>query len=166
MRIIWNEQENWFQAEIALTSEHWRDDVDAAKAAHFTTTGPPQWLWHTNKISVLESLRKSQPKSGLTITEQALENYVRLKQQSDLKKNLKKDFEKAKKLAAQDIDSNWKDFIDPDTGIVFKQVSIPETKFVWKYTPPKPPEIYCFMCGDPLYYYEAPDVCLFCEFDK
>jgi hypothetical protein len=163
MRILWNEQENWFQAELGL-NEFWKDDMELVRSVGFKTTGPPQWIWHTSKASILNKLRDRKPKSGLTITETALQKYNRLNEHEQTKLAVKKQFEQAKKIAAQEIDSsNWKDFIDEETGIVCKQVAPAAGEFKWKYTPPKPPQIYCFMCGDPLYYYELPDVCIYCE---
>jgi hypothetical protein len=166
MRILWNEQENWFQAELGL-NEFWKDDMDLVRSVGFKTTGPPQWIWHTTKASHLNKLRDKKPKSGLTITETALEKYKLLNDQEQKKIELKKRFEKAKKLVADEITAtNWKDYIDAETGIVCKQVEQIDTKFVPKYVIQPAPEVYCFVCGSPLYYYEAPDVCLYCEFEN
>lgn len=163
MRILWNEQENWFQAELSL-NEHWRDDMESVRSVGFKTTGAPSWIWHTSKAPILNKLRDLKPKSGLTITETALEKYKLLNEQETVKVEMKKRFDKAKKLVAQEINSsNWKDYIDEETGIVCKQVSPPPEPFTWKYTPPPAPEVYCFMCGSPLYFFEYPDLCLSCS---
>ena len=160
MRIVWDVAENQFLAEISLTTEHWQADVESVKAAGFRTSGPPQWTWFTQKIAPLDYLKKNSPKSGLTITELALQKYQFLKQQSDQKKQLKKQFTKA---AEELRPSNWKEYIDPETGIVCKEIPPADEPFVWKYTPPAPPEVYCFICGDVLYSYEYPDTCLWCS---
>lgn len=166
MRISWNEQENWFQAELGL-NEHWRDDMELVRSAGFKTTGSPDWIWHTSKASVLNKLREHPPKTGLTITELALQKYKTLNEQETAKADMKKSFERAKKLAAREENArNWKDYIDPETGIVCKEIARLENKFVWKYNPPPAPEAYCFVCGDPIYFYESPDLCLWCEKNK
>jgi hypothetical protein len=159
MRIVWNPDEAWFQAELGL-NEFWQDDMALVRSLGFKTTGPPSWIWHTSKIALLDKLRSQQPKSGLSITELALQKYQFLKQQSDQKKQLKKQFNKA---AEELCVSNWKEYIDPETGIVCKEVPPADEPFVWKYIPPAPPEVYCFVCGDPIFNYEYPDTCLWCS---
>ena len=164
MRIKWNPEMSEFQAEISLTNDGWRDDVDILKQSGFHTSGPPQWAWLTTKVSVLNKLRDLKPKSGLAITELALEKYKFLTDQQTQKAQLKKQFEQAKKQAAEEIDSaKWRDYIDEETGIVCKQVEPLDTKFVWKYTPPPAPEVWCFICGDALYFMDYPDLCLWCS---
>jgi hypothetical protein len=159
MRIVWNDQESWFQAELGL-NEFWRDDMELVRSLGFKTTGPPTWQWHTSKISLLDKLRSQQPKSGLSITELALQKYQFLKQQSDQKKQLKKQFTKA---AEELRPSNWKEYIDPETGIVCKEVPPADEPFTWKYIPPEPPSAWCFICGDAVYDYEGTDCCLWCS---
>jgi hypothetical protein len=163
MRIIWNNQEQWFQAELGL-NEFWKQDMELVRSIGFKSTGPPQWIWHTSKASLLNKLRDLKPKSGLTITETALEKYKFINEQEQKKQELKKLYEKAKEQAAEEINSaNWKDYIDAETGIVCKQVEPLDTKFVPKYVIAAPPEIYCFICGDRLYMYELPDICMYCD---
>ena len=159
MRIVWNDIEKWFQAEISLALEHWRDDVDHVKAAGFRTDGPPQWIWHTAKASTLNKLRKNPPKSGLAITELALLQYTTLNKQELEKEEFRRKFKKA----AQEISScHWKEYIDPDTGITCKVVEPADKPFTWKYTPPPFPEAYCFICGSPVFDYEGTDLCMWC----
>jgi hypothetical protein len=163
MRIVWNITENWFQAELSL-NENWRDDMELVRSLGLKTTGPPLWIWHTSQISLLDKLRDSRPKSGLTITEVALEKYKFLKEQSDKKQELKKLFIKAKKTSETTAaDEKCKEYEDPNTGVVCVYVPPATEKFTWKYTPPVPPDVYCFVCGDPIFPYEYPDVCLWCS---
>lgn len=133
--------------------------MESVRHSGFKTTGAPEWIWHTASTAVLNKLRKSPPKSGLAITELALEKYTLLDKQIQDKQELKKKF----KQAAQEINSgNWKEYIDPETGIVCKTVAPSEEKFKVEYIPPAPPENYCFVCGDPVYFYEQPDLCIWC----
>jgi hypothetical protein len=158
LRIIWNEQENWFQAELT-PGESWRDDLDSVKLAGFKTTGEPSWQWYTSKISALNKLRSRPPKSGLVITELALEKFKLLSEQLHKKQELKKTYEKLKK-AAQSV--NWPEFLDPDTGVMCYVVSESKEKYKLDYTPPKPPDLCCVFCGQPLYCFDATDVCVWC----
>jgi hypothetical protein len=162
MRILWNEQEHWFQAELGL-GEFWRDDMELVKHVGFKTTGSPGWIWHTSKASILNKLRDAKPKSGLSITELALEKYKSLNEQETKQSDLKKEFLKQRKQAAENRPSNWKEYLDEDTGIMCKVVPPAEQKFVWKYVPPPVPDLSCFMCGSPLYMYDLPDICIWCD---
>lgn len=160
---MWNISENWFQAELSL-GEHWREDMELVRSVGFHTTGSPDWIWHTTKASILNKLRENPPKSGLSITELALQRYEQIDQQDKKKTEIKKEFQKAKKAAEREINaSNWKEFIDPETGIVCKEVPPLETQVVWNYTPPPPPDAMCFICGSPVYDYDYPDLCLWCS---
>jgi len=161
MRITWNTAENRFQIEVDHATL--RDDVDSVKTAGFRTTGPPQWVWYTNKISSLESLRKNPPKSGLTITELALEKYKFLKEQAEKKAEVKRAFEQEMKAAEERAPSKWPQYKDPETGITCFIVEPAAESFVWKYVAPEPPPQTCFICGSPLYMFDLDDICLWCE---
>lgn len=161
MRIIWDSSENRFQAEIS--SEFWHDDIESIKVSGFRTTGPPKWIWYTSKISSLELLRKNPPKSGLAITELALEKYRFLSEQINKKKELKKLFEKATKDAVENAAPKWLQYLDEEIGVVCFVVEPSAEPFTWKYIPPPAPGNYCFMCGDPVYDYEGIDLCLWCS---
>jgi hypothetical protein len=162
MRIIWDNENNWFQAELSL-NENWRDDADLVRSIGFKTDGPPAWVWHTTKVSILDKLREHRPKSGLTITEVALEKYKSLKEKSDKKHELKKLFVKAKKVAETTAaDETRKTYEHPELGTCV-YVEPEADKFTTKYVRPVPPDVYCFVCGDPIYPYEYPDLCLWCS---
>jgi hypothetical protein len=158
MKILWNEQRNWFQVELG---EPWRDNMELVRSVGFKTSGPPEWIWRATKASTLNKLRsKSQ---SLVITELAFEKYKILNEQEQSKIELKKRFLKAKTLAAREINSNnWKEYFDEETGVMCKIVEPVTDKFVWKYEPPPPPEVRCFICGQPLYCFDAPDICTWC----
>jgi hypothetical protein len=158
MKISWSEQENWFQVELG---EPWRDNMELVRLVGFKTTGPPDWIWHTSKAAILNKLRsKSQ---SLVITELAFEKYKLLNEQEQSKIELKKRFLKAKTLAAREINSNnWKEYFDEQTGVMCKIVEPVTDKFVWKYEPPPPPGLRCFMCGQPLYCFDLSDICTWC----
>ncbi len=162
MRILWNEKEHWFQAELGL-GEFWRNDLDLVKHVGFKTTGSPDWIWHTSKASVLNKLRDSKPKSGLFITELALEKYKFLNEQDQKKSELKKEFLKQRKQAATNCTAEWPEYLDEETGIMCKIVAPAEKKFVLDYIPPNVPDLSCFMCGSPLYMYDLPDLCIWCD---
>lgn len=136
--------------------------MESVRAAGFKTTGSPAWIWHTQKAVTLNKLRDLKPKSGLVITEVALEKYKFLNDQDVRKQELKKEFLKQKKQAEQSNDT-WQEYDDPETGLRCKIVPAAESKFVWKYTPPPAPELSCFMCGSPLYLFDYPDLCLWCN---
>lgn len=161
MRIIWNDTENWFQAELSL-DENWRDDMELVKGIGFKTTGSPSWMWYTSKISTLNKLRDSKPKSGLVITEVALQKYKFLSEQAQKKAELKKTFQK-EKLAAENNVTTREEYTDPVTGMTGFVVKPSTEPFTWKFIPPTPPDVYCFICGDPVYFYDYPDMCLWCS---
>jgi hypothetical protein len=154
MRIIWNEVAGWFQLELQIP------EVPIAKQAGFKTFGPPQWVWKTQKASVLNKLRKLNPASGIDITELALQKYNLLNQQETEKKNLKKKFDKeskAARLPKQD------EYFDAELGFICVKVEPALEPFTWSFIPPKPPETSCFNCGNPTYFLELPDLCIYCE---
>lgn len=160
MRIIWNSTESRFDAELT-PGELWRDDMDAVRSAGFKTTGAPNWIWNAHKASALNKLRSKPPKSGLTISELALEKYNFLNDQDTRKQELKKEFLRQKKL--HDSRDTWAEYDDPETGLRCKIVAPAETKFVMEYVPPAAPDLSCFMCGAPLYLFDLDDTCLWCS---
>src|SRR5579863_6839445 len=162
MRIIWN-RENYFQAEITVHTEHWKSDVDLLKIAGFKTDGPPNWIWKTERIAPLDYLKKHKPESGLFITELALEKYTFLKEQNEKKKVLKKELEKLKREVQAHSAPKWEEYSDEETGITCFVVKPSETKFKLDYVAPKPSDVLCFICGSPLYLFDLPDICLWCD---
>lgn len=162
MRITWTN--NRFEAELT-PGELWRDDKDAIQNAGFRTDGPPDWTWFTQKASTLNKLRDNKPKSGLSITELALEKYQSLNKQDEEKAALKKQFEQAKKQAAKSVEDTNEYYVDDSTGITCIKVK-PGNKLQYtKYVPPAVPEERCMICDDPIYFFESENICLSCEKD-
>lgn len=164
MRVIWNSEEQKFQAEFA--QEHWRGDMEAAKAAGFRTSGPPAWLWTTSKASVLNKLRKNRPASGLTLTEVALEKFKFRDKQDTQKAELKKAFKVAskasKKVSLDPRISGLTQMKVPAKGYITAEDLPPYTPIYKGFVPPAPPDELCLICDEPIYFYEHL-VCLFCE---
>ena len=107
MNIRWNTTNKRFEAEF---SADFQGDLDAVKAAGFKTDGPPAWIWHTNKVAVLNSLRtSSRPASGLTIDNDALAVYVPLniiaQKNAEIKQQLK---EERKRIAKRAAKARWR----------------------------------------------------------
>jgi hypothetical protein len=165
VRILWDNSEKRFQAELTQ-GDSWRDDMEYVKGAGFRTTGPPHWIWYTGKIEVLNKLRKHRPKSGLMITEQALEQFNLLKKKFDEKAELKKTFSKATKAAkkaSKDPEiSGMVELCIPDKGYLDAS-DFPVLLSTRAYIPPPGPKETCLICEDPLYQYERHLICLFCE---
>src|ERR1700676_2235437 len=163
MRIIWNIEENWFQAELT-PGDNWRDDMESVKKAGFKTTGEPLWLLHASKASALNKLRDGKPKSGLVITEVALANYKLLNDQETKKQELKKLFEKGKVAARRDFaGSKTKEY--EENGLTSFVVEQKDSGFVSKYVKPTPPKENCLVCEDPLYFYEYNNICIWCKIE-
>jgi hypothetical protein len=151
MRIIWNSKDNQF--ELQFDSNYFRDDLDAAKAAGFRTTGPPSWIWYTTRLKCLKYLQKHQPASGIKIAQDALAKFSQLVTEGKEKQALLKDAKKRQKA------------IRPQ----FKQ-SEPEQRYevpFKPFEPPSPPDVRCTFCFQPVYdmleQIEPVPVCMWCE---
>lgn len=161
MRIVWNEQENYFQAEIVFVVDQWREEIDTLKLAGFKYSGDPSRQWYATKASALNKLRKNPPKSGILITELALEKYKKLNEQEETNAALKKEFKKLQKAVGGPFP--WREELDPGTGVVCAVIPSVESEFKLDYTPPAPPDALCFICDRPVYFFEYPDLCLWCS---
>jgi hypothetical protein len=169
MRIIWNEDEKKFQAELT-PGDFWREEMELVKSVGFKTSGPPAWTWCTPKASVLNKLRDNKPKSGLFLTEVALEKYKSFSEKEEKNEAVKKAFLEAKKAAK-------KVSLDPSIkyeGMV--ELVIPEKGYIGaEDLPPMPPWVnprkeiltpcsgICMICESPVYFYEKDTICLWCE---
>lgn len=163
MRISVNKEV--FIAEFT-PGELWADDQQKALAAGFKTTGPPTWIWNTSKVSVLNKLRKDRPKSGLIITELALQKYKQLNEREEARKAIKKQFEKIKKEAAQPHASDYETYLDEETGITCILVQPCASKYQSEVKVRQVPHEICFVCEGPVYLYEKTyptPICLYCE---
>jgi hypothetical protein len=170
VRIIWNSVENRFEAELT-PGPLWSQDKDAASQAKFSCTGPPAWIWYTVKPSVLTALQANRPTSGLTITPEALQNYQRLKAQSDANAAVRAQLEIAKKAQKKARKYAAEMAVPGETDVEHGEFTYlrvePRESRIWadKYTPPVPPSLHCHVCQTPVYFYECqnPPTCLNCE---
>ena len=166
MRILWNSTQNVFQAEF---SADFQGDLDAAKAAGFRTFGAPEWIWYAPPpgIKALNRLKDNKPKSGLTITEAALEKYKTLSVKYEKKEEIKKALKDARKAAKKEECSlPWFDI--PEKGYIDASDLPPMPPFVHTYVRPNYPHEFCFICGCEvpicsLYKTEPLAICLWCE---
>ena len=154
----------------------WQIEQQTAKSCGFKSTGPPDWIWHTQKASVLTKLRDSRVKLGLTtltvtpdarleydkllVTESA--NAEVLRQLKDAKKAQKKD--QAEKVESGELTGPGFEY-DSDGWAIIE----PGESTIWrhdKYKPPALPTELCTVCSTPVYFHEKhdPAVCLDCEF--
>lgn len=164
MRIIWNDQDNRFLAELT-PGEQWREDMEAAKSAGFKTTGPPSWQWYASKAATLNKLRENRPKSGLVLTEVALQKYQQLNQKEEQKLALKKQFKTAQKEAKkQEKLPEVETYFDAEIGVICLVVKPLSSAFTMSKTVHEAPNAICITCGDPLYApWDYPDICLWCD---
>jgi hypothetical protein len=151
---------------LLTAGDEWRNDLEATKAAGFKTTGQPQWYWYARKASCLNTLRENKPKSGLTITETALEKYKSLNEQEQQKVQLKKQYQKLKRAAQkQSLDTSISGMVElviPDKGYLVAS-DYPKSDWVPKFElAPMESIDRCLICDDPLAFFEK-TVCLWCE---
>jgi hypothetical protein len=161
MRILWNAG---FQAEFSQT--HWQQDLDAVKAAGFKTSGPPDWLWRTQKASVLNALKELKPQSGIRITPEALEKYKPLNERetknAELKAGLKKALKELKKEADKNDPTTLYDYTEK--GYLVSSDLPPMPPFVPTFKASPIPKERCMICDDPMWYpFNDKDICLWCE---
>jgi len=167
VRIIWDDQENRFLAELT-PGEQWREDMEAAKAAGFRTTGPPSWQWYAGTVETLENIRKHPPKSGLLITEQALQKYKPILEKFQQKQELRKQFKQAQKIAKKSekfLEPEM--FFDAEIGVTCVVVKPSQIIFVSTFIRPEPPKERCLLCEDPLYPpLDGRTFCAWCEIEN
>jgi hypothetical protein len=165
MRIVWNNEHSVFVAEFS----DFQSDLEEVKKAGFRPLGtPPPWIWHAPPpgIKALNRLRDQKPKSGLVITETALQKYKPLQQQQVEKDNLRKQFKSAQKIAKKtEVCEDTRDtYIDTETGIICIVVKPSDTKFTWDHIKPSEPKEKCLACDCGLYLpLDGKTFCMFCE---
>jgi hypothetical protein len=163
MRVIWDDKDNRFLAELT-PGEQWREDMEAVKAAGFKTDGPPAWSWHTTKASVLNKLRENRPKSGLVLTEVALTHYQTINQKEEEKTALKKQFKQAQKLAKKtEKFPERKTYFDEELQITCLFVEPKTTEFTMPKISTVTSADRCMVCEDPLYCYDYNLICIWCK---
>jgi hypothetical protein len=167
MRILWNNDR--FEAELT-PGDLWRNDKDSIQAVGFRTEGPPSWTWFTNKAANLNKLRENKPQSGLVLTQLALQKYQEINKQEEEKAALKKQFDLCKKEAGKVAKKELAkkddyEYYADDTGITCIVVKAAEPiQMMHKFVRPSDlANARCLICDDPLYFYEAKNICLFCE---
>lgn len=192
MRIIWDQNENQFEAQFA-TGEQWQSDKDAASSAGFRTDGPPAWRWRATKAAVLTKLKASASTlsfSPISITREAMDAYNRLRAIEDRDAELKKFAKEQKKLQKKEQEQRQieaerepGDEVEPEYETRHYR-TIPE---YWKgkheitrddlpadtlarlsqreSIPLRKAEPIgkCSICGDNLYFPEEPPNCWWCE---
>lgn len=154
----------------ARFSQDFQGDLDAVKAAGFRTTGPPAWTWYAPPPSIpaLNRLRKNRPASGIAINAETFAKYKELAEQFEKNEEIKKAAKKlAKEQKAKVKDEQYTpgedgDLFDADGN--FRPHNLPPMpKSENSFVRPEHPGPWCQFCGDSLYFYELPDICLWCE---
>jgi hypothetical protein len=173
MRIIWNSTEQRFEAELTLGPE-WASDKESVSQNGFRCAGPPLWIWSCTKPGVLTLLRENRPKSGLTITPEALQQYDRLKAQDDTNAAVKASLDVARK--AQKKEQKYQQRCEQPTedetvhGSDFDYIRVePGESRIWSMPIIfAPPTTLCHVCRTPVYFHECqdPPTCLECEFSE
>ena len=170
MNIRWSPTLRRFEAEFTSFAE----DYAAVRRAKFKTDGPPEWLWWTQSVKVLNALRANKPESGLTITPEALEVYKPMALMEEKNQEVRKQFDKTKKKVRR-----AKNVPEIDPTCLVSSIEFPEGKwwigfedlkprkpFVSEFPPQAPPPaLLCVSCAQPVYFYENTEdkICLFCE---
>ncbi len=169
MNIAYNITAARFEAQF---STDFQGDLAAVKAAKFRCDGPPSWLWWTVKLDALNALRENKPASGLTIDNAAFPYYTRLVEMETANAAARAKFApikekqvKAKKerKKREDKERTYTTVVIPEKGYIGVEDLSPQPPSEKPYIPPAPPETRCFMCQQPTYFYELPDLCLYCE---
>lgn len=174
MNLRWNGTHRRFEAEF---SSDFQGDLEAVKAAGFKTTGAPEWIWFSQKAAPLTKLRENRPASGLTITAEAREQYTPLAaleaKNAEIKAQLAASNKALKKKLKEEKQEESTTKPLPmkmcEKGYVcFSRGDLPPVILV-DYESPKSktpiPDLKCFICGQPVYFYEKqdPPTCLWCE---
>lgn len=164
MKLVWNPKEACFEAVF----QDFQNDLNAVKAAGFKTTGPPEWKWFTLKISPLDKLKKNRPASGLTILEDALVEYNRIKEEDAGKAALLAELKAAKKAnkrAKKDDLSGYAMCPEGFMCVCVEPVKLGSDRNRFNYVPPEWTGSHCFICKDTVYPYERqePATCIYCE---
>jgi hypothetical protein len=172
MNIRYNTQTGSFDVEF---STDFHGDLAAVKAAGFRYDGASR-VWYTNKLAVLNKLRENKPASGLTIAEDAYQAYLRLSEieakNAEVRKQfapIKEEQDKAKKIRKKKEIHDLVYIavkIPPKPGQDFDYIGAedlpPMPPFEKAYVPSTPPLTMCLTCYQPTYFYELPNLCLWC----
>lgn len=169
MNIAYNSANGRFEAQF---SADFAGDLAAVKAAKFRCDGPPSWQWWTVKLAPLNYLREHKPASGLTITEGAFAQYTQLTELEATNARVRAQFAPIKAEQTKAKINRRKLAIEERT---YTKVEVPEKGYIGRedlpplppldnpFVRPAPPPTTCFVCSEPTYFYELPDLCLWCE---
>ena len=166
MNIRWSPNRRQFEAEF---STDFAGDLEAVKEAGWRTTGAPEWLWYAPPpgIKALERLRAKRPASGLTIAPDAFAVYRPLAEQEAKNAEIRAAAALLKKANKKEKKKKEQEAIGtaamPDDKIYITAADLPPMPPSERYIPPPPPAERCSSCQQPLYFYESPDICLYCE---
>jgi hypothetical protein len=101
MRIVWNANEKYFEAQFSQ-GDPGQGDKNLASWAGFQTDGPPAWIWHSAKAASLTKLKLSASvlptPVAISITKPALDAYNRLRTIEERDAELRKFAKDQKKL--------------------------------------------------------------------
>jgi hypothetical protein len=173
LNIRYNRDRGRFEAEF----QEFQGDLATVKAVGFKCDGPPVWCWWTLKVEVLNKLRANKPLSGLTITNEALEVYQKLaeieRKNAEVRALAAPVIEKEKKAKKERKKKELEEknyvniYIPEKPGQDFDYLGAEDLPFkepLYKtfHRPADPTDI-CRLCGQPVYFYELPDLCIFCE---
>ena len=164
MNLRWNSELRRFEAEF----EEFNGDLQAVKSAGFKTDGAPQWIWYTYKAGPLGKLREARPSSGLTISQEAREQFTILwaveQKNAEMKAQLAEHNKTLKKkLKIEEQEGNA--LVIPEKGYLDASDYPLMPPHPTAYIPPPPPTTKCIVCAVPVYFYEKqdPPTCLWCE---
>lgn len=167
MNLNWNTELRRFEVQF----HDFQDEQPRVKAAGFKTDGPPAWIWYSFKSEPLTKLRENRP-ATLTISPEARAEYAKLKEVEDRNAAVKAQLAEHKKALKKKLKADKQDAMQPDeylddAGFVCLKVA-PGLPFTSQMPPPPPhPETTCFICGNPVYWYEYGESqkpsCLYCQ---
>ena len=175
MNIRYNQMTRSFETEF---SSDFSGDLTAVKAAGFRYDGA-QRIWWTVKLPVLDKIRANKPLSGLTITNQAYTEYLRLTETERINAEVRAKFapikeeqdkEKKKRKKKEDHDKIYIAVkVPPKAGQDFDYTGVEDLPSMPPFESKNPilshQGPWCHVCASPVYFYElqSPPTCLFCE---
>lgn len=161
MNIQYDSARQEFYAEF----QDFQGDLEACKLAKFHTTGPPDWRWYTQSVKALNRLRANKPQSGLTISPEALLIYTPLNDLEIKNEEVKARLKDARKAQKKQQKEAEKYQIPEGKPYITAEDLPPAPSFVSQNLVVDFPgeKILCQGCGDRLYFYDFPDICLWCS---
>ena len=168
MNLNWNAEQRRFEVQF----HDFPNEQPRVKVAGFKTDGPPSWVWYSIKAEALTKLRESRP-AVLTISPEARTEYARLKEVEDRNAAVKAQLAEHKKALKKKLKTDKQDSIKPNEYFdemlqcVCTKVEPKPSCIANPFVRPAPPEITCFICGCPIYWYEYSESqkpsCMWCQ---